>query len=320
MSIFVTGATGFLGGRLVEKLRERGDEVTCLVRSPEKAARLQELGCRLVAGDLSDEDAIRTGVEAAKTVFHVAADYRVGVHDSVLEQMRDTNVGGTERVIDAAHAAGVEKIVYVSTVNVFGDTHGESADEDTPHRTSEFGSKYEQTKVEAHAAALAKVRQGAPVVIVQPATIYGPGDPSAMGEQMRAAAAGKLPGVAFASFGVNFVHVDDVADGLIAAAERGEPGASYILSGDNLSFKEAVQIAAEAGGKKPPRVTMPTPVIKAITPIPGVTKLLGMPPNAKEVIRVMDGTTIWATHDKATRELGFQPRDVKTGFAETFGR
>lgn len=252
MTAFVTGATGFLGGRLVEKLRDRGDEVVCLVRSPEKAARLQEIGCRLVAGDLADSDAIRTGVEGATVVYHVAADYRVGVHDSVLEQMRDANVGGTERVIDAAHAAAVEKIVYVSTINVFGDTRGEIADEETPHRTSGNASKYEQTKVEAHAAALAKVRTGAPVVIVQPGTIYGPGDPSAMGTQMRGAAAGKLPGIAFPQFGMNFVHVDDVADGVIAAAERGKPGESYILGGENRTFKEAIEAAAAAGGSKPP--------------------------------------------------------------------
>jgi nucleoside-diphosphate-sugar epimerase len=320
MTAFVTGATGFLGGRLVEKLRERGDEVTCLVRSPEKAARLQELGARLVAGDLADTDAIRTGVEGATVVYHAAADYRVGVHDSVLEQMRDTNVRGTERVIDAAHVAAVEKIVYVSTVNVYGDTHGQVADEETPHRASGFASKYEQTKVEAHAAALAKVRTGAPVVIVQPGTIYGPGDPSAMGTQLRGAAAGKLPGIAFPQFGMNFVHVDDVADGLIAAAERGEPGASYILGGDNLPFREAIETAAEAGGKKPPKITMPTPVIKALAPIPGVPKLLSMPPNAKEVIRVMDGTTLFASSDRAKRDLGYAPRDVKAGFRETFGR
>jgi dihydroflavonol-4-reductase len=320
MSAFVTGATGFLGGRVVEKLRAQGIEVACLVRSPEKAAKLNELGCRLVAGDLSDVDAIRTGVEGATTVFHIAADYRVGVHDSVLEKMRDTNVGGTERVIDAAVDAGAEKIVYVSTVNVYGDTGGASADEDTAHRREGFASKYEQTKVEAHEAALAKARAGAPVVIVQPATIYGPGDSSAMGQQLRGAAKGKLPGIAFPAFGVNLVHVDDVADGLIAAAERGVVGESYLLSGENLPFKEAIAAAAEAGGNKPPRMTMPTALIKALAPLPGVPKLLGMPPNAKEVIRVMDGTTLYASHDKATRDLGFAPRGVKAGFQETFGR
>src|SRR6188472_780152 len=128
MKAFVTGGTGFIGGRLIRKLRERGDDVVALVRSPEKANALRELGCELVEGDLSDDDAIRQGVQGCDAVFHVAAVYKVGIPKSEHEAMREANVHGTERVLDAAVDAGVKRIVYVSTVGVFGNTHRKIVD------------------------------------------------------------------------------------------------------------------------------------------------------------------------------------------------
>src|SRR5688500_15351565 len=150
MRAFVTGGTGFLGGKLVERLRERGDEVVCLVRSPDKAARLRELGCELVEGDLTSVDAMRTGMAGCDAVFHLAADYRVGVRDSVLPKMEDANVGGTTRVLDTAKEAGVGKVVYVSTIAAFGNTRGKVVDETYEHPAQSFTSKYENTKWQAH--------------------------------------------------------------------------------------------------------------------------------------------------------------------------
>src|SRR5688500_16027023 len=130
MRAFITGATGFVGGRLAEKLRGRGDEVVCLVRSPEKAKPLEALGCTLVAGDLKDADAIKRGMEGCDAVFHVAADYRVGLRPSSHDSMTDTNVGGTTRVLDAAAATpSVRKVVYVSSLVVNGNTRGQAVDE-----------------------------------------------------------------------------------------------------------------------------------------------------------------------------------------------
>src|SRR5215212_7405434 len=162
MKAFITGATGFIGSRLAQRLRERGDEVVCLVRSPEKARDLETAGCTIVEGDLSDEAAIRSAVEGCDAVFHVAADYRVGIMAEKREKMRDTNVGGTTRVLDAAIAAGAKKIVYVSTVAVFGNTRGEVVDETYTHPGDEFTSYYEQTKWEAHNVAKDRITKGAP--------------------------------------------------------------------------------------------------------------------------------------------------------------
>ena len=178
---FVTGGTGFIGSRVVRRLRERGDEVVALVRSPEKAADLRELGCELVEGDLSSEQAIRDGVQGCDAVFHVAAVYKVGIPASERDAMCDANVRGTERVLDAAIEAGVPRIVYVSTVGVFGNTHGQVVDETYSRDGEDFLSCYEETKCRSHQVALDRIAKGAPIVIVQPGGVYGPGDHSELG-------------------------------------------------------------------------------------------------------------------------------------------
>ena len=156
---------------VVKRLRDRGDEVVVLARRPEKAAGLD---AEVVEGDLSDAGAIRRGVEGCQAVFHIAADYRVGMAASKRESMRDSNVRGTERVLDAADA-GVGRIVYVSTINVFGNTNGRTVDESYRRDEAEgFVSTYDETKYRAHRLAEERAAQGAPIVIVQPGSVYGP--------------------------------------------------------------------------------------------------------------------------------------------------
>ena len=318
MRAFVTGATGFLGSRLAKRLRERGDEVVCLVRSPDKAAELKELGCELVEGDLSDVAAMRRGIEGSDAVFHLAADYRVGMRPDQHPKMRDTNVGGTTRVLDTAIELGVDKIVYVSTIAAFGNTRGQVVDETYKHPGESFTSQYERTKWEAHAIAEQRIADGAPIVIVQPGGIYGPGDHSAVGGIIDQAATGKLPAVAFPGLGMNMVHVDDVADGVIAAHDKGKPGQAYVLGGQITTMREIVETAARAAGRKPPRMTMPTWLIKASVPLaPVVTKAMGVGPNLRELISSSDGVTFWAKDDKARSELGYAPRDLETGLRQT---
>jgi nucleoside-diphosphate-sugar epimerase len=318
MRAFVTGATGFVGSRVAEKLRSRGDEVVCLVRNPAKAQALRDAGCELVQGDLADEAAIRSGLRGADAVFHIAADYRVGVRPSEYPKMVDTNIGGTTRVLDAAIAEGVKKIVYVSTIAAFGNTRGQTVDESYRHQGDGYTSEYERTKVVAHQVAQERIAQGAPIVIVQPGGIYGPGDHSAVGSQIEQAAAGKLPALAFPDLGLNMVHVDDVVDGILAAHDRGRPGEAYVLGGEITTLGAVVRKAAETAGRRPPRFTIPTGVIKAMVPVaPVVTKAMGVGPNLRELISASDGVTYWARDDKARRELGYAPRDLKTGLEQT---
>ena len=320
MKAFVTGGTGFIGERVIERLRARGDDVVALVRSPEKADRLRELGCELVEGDLSSSDAIRQGVQGCDAVFHIAATYKVGIPSSERESMFETNVGGTELVLDAAIDNGIDRIIHVSTVGAFGNTKGEIVDE-TCERDPTFLSCYDETKSRAHELALEKIAAGAPIVIVQPSAVYGPGDHSEIGSQIEQARRGKLPAISFADTGVNMAHVDDVADGIVLAYDKGRTGESYVLGGEITRMRDLINLVAKVAGRKPPRFELPTGLIKLIAPAgPIIGKLRGVPPNFRELISASDGVTYWAKHDKASAELGYSPRDLETGLRQTFER
>jgi dihydroflavonol-4-reductase len=315
---FVTGGTGFIGSRVIRRLRNRGDEVVALVRSPEKATELRELGCEVVEGDLSAEQAIRDGVRGCDAVFHIAAVYKVGIPASERDAMHDANVGGTERVLDAASDAGVQRIVYVSTVAVFGNTRGEVVDETYTRNGEDFLSCYDETKWKSHQVALDRIGRGAPIVIVQPGGVYGPSDHSELGNMIDQAATGKPKILTFPETGFNLVHVEDVADGILLAYDKGETGQSYVLGGQISKMRELVEKVSEIAGRKAPTRELPPALMKMAIPIgPLVGKALGFPPNLRELIRTSDGVTFWAKDDKARRELGYAPRDMDTGLRQT---
>jgi dihydroflavonol-4-reductase len=318
MKAFVTGGTGFIGGRLVEKLRARGDDVAALVRTPSKASRLRELGCELLEGDLTAAEAIRRGVDGSDSVFHVAAVYKVGIPRSERTAMYEANVHGTERVLDAAIEAGAKRIVYVSTVGIFGNTGGKVVDESYERAANGFLSCYEQTKYLSHQVARERIANGAPIVIVQPGGVYGPGDHSELGNMIEQTRTGKLRMMMFPDLGFNLVHVDDVADGILLAHDRGKEGQSYVLGGQIATMRDLIEKTAELSGRKAPKRELPPAMMKLAIPIgPVVGKLMGFPPNLAELIKTSDGVTFWASHEKAQRELGYAPRDLETGLRET---
>ena len=319
MRVFLTGATGFIGGHVARKLRERGDDVRVLVRSAEKGAELEALGCELVVGDLSGEEAIAAGLEGCDAMIHNAAVYKVGIPQSEHRSMYEANVLGTERALRAALAAGTPKVVYVSTVGAFGNTHGEVVDETYQHPGRDFTSYYEQTKYEAHQIAKRLIaEEGLPCVIVQPGGVYGPDDHSAIGTQIEQFLAGRMPMIAFPDLGMNMVHVDDVAGGILLALDRGEPGEAYVLGGEITTMRELITTVGRVADRKPPSRAVPTGLLKLMTPAgPLVGKLMGQPPNLRELISSADGVTFWAKHDKAIAELGYSPRGLEQGMRDT---
>jgi dihydroflavonol-4-reductase len=319
MKAFVTGATGFIGGRLARKLRDRGDAVVALVRSPAKASELRELGCEVVEGDLSSREAIRRGVEGCDAAFHVAAVYKVGIPRSEHAAMREANVGGTERVLDSAIDANVKRIVYVSTVGIFGNTHGQVVDESYRRPDDDdFLSCYEETKYLSHEAARERIAKAAPIVIVQPGGVYGPGDHSELGNFIDQTRNGKLRMLMFPELGFNLVHVDDVAEGIILAHDKGKVGQSYVLGGEIATLRKLIEKTAELSGRKAPTRTLPSTAMKLAIPIgPLVGRMMGFPPNLAELIKTSDGVTYWASDRKAREELGYAPRDLDTGLRET---
>lgn len=302
---------------MVRQLRARGDDVVALVRTPAKAAELEELGCTLVRGDLNDERAIRAGMEGVDAVIHAAAVYEVGIPASQRQPMQEANVGGTERVLSAALEAQVPKVVYVSTVGIFGNTNGQIVDESYEHQ-GKFLSEYEKTKWEAHQVAKRLIGEGLPCVIVQPGGVYGPGDESSVGQLLNQFLEGKMPLIPFPDLGMCLTHVEDIAGGIILALDKGVAGETYVISGPVTTVREAIGIVAAETGKKAPKRALPTGLMKLMTPIgPLVGKVMGQPPNLRELIASADGVTFWATYDKAEKQLGYQPRGLEEGLRAT---
>lgn len=318
MKIFMTGATGFIGGNTAERLRSRGHELSCLVRDPARASALVETGAGIVEGDLSDRDALAAMMSDFDAVVHNAAVYEIGIPDSRRQALFDANVQGTSNVLNACLDAAIDRVLYVSSCVVFGNTHGAVADEGFKRRGSGFDSVYEQTKYEAHQIALDLIRtKDLPCVVVQPAGVFGPGDHSALGGMINQFLDGRLPLVPFPDLGSGETYVEDVAEGLVLALEQGREGECYILNSENVTVRQMLGMAAEITGHKPPGRAMPTPLLKLLRPVgPLIGKLMDQPPNLYELVRSGDGVTFYADAGKARRELGFEPRTVEQGLRD----
>jgi len=318
MRAVITGAGGFIGQALVRQLRARGDEVVAVVRTPDSpaAVQLREQGCEIAAIDLAgtDDGALGTALAGADALFHLAGWYRVGIPPSQHTLMYRANVVATERVLDAGIAAGVTRIVHASTGNVFGDTRGRVVDEtyrrpQPPH----FLSYYDETKYLAHLAAEARIEVGAPILIAYIAMVYGPGDHSQVGATLGEAMAGRQPFVSAGSLGGSFVHVDDVAAGLLLIHDRGEIGEAYALGGEIATLGEVARRAAAIGGHRAP-LAMPDWAVQASVPFaPLMSRVLTSEPDLGEQVRSSVGVTYWVSDAKARSQLGYAPRDLEAG-------
>jgi nucleoside-diphosphate-sugar epimerase len=319
VKVFVTGGTGFIGGEIVRQLRDRGEEVVCLVRSPEKATRLRELGCELTSGDLGDEAAIRQGMQGCDAAIHAAAMYEVGIPARQRPAMWEANVAGTERVMKVALEVKVPRIVYVSTVGIFGNTRKQVVDESYENPETDFTSYYEETKLEAHKIVQRMAdEQELPAIIVQPGGVYGPGDTSQVADLLEEFFAGKLPLMPFPELGICMSHVEDIAGGVLLALDKGKLGETYVISGPATTMREAIETVAKVSGRKAPKRNLPTGLMKAMIPFgPVVGKVMGQPPNLRELISSADNVTFWASYDKAQRELGYSPRGMEEGLRQT---
>ncbi len=321
MRVFVTGGAGFIGRAVVHGLVSRGDSVVAAVRNPARAADLEGNDLRLVTSDLSAVDAMADSMRGTDAVVHLAGMYRVGIPESEHAAMWDANVGATERVLDAAAVAGVARTVVVSTVNVFGNTGGHVVDETYERDLGRgFLSYYDETKFRAFELTRRRVADGQPIVITMPGGVYGQGDHSEAGRLLQLAFQGKLRYRALDDVGMAFVHVEDVAAGIISCLDRGTLGEAYALTGEPLTVRDAIRVAAAAGGRKSPWLRVPTALLRAAAPFGSmVGRLIGTPPNIRELISASHGVTYWVSNTKARRELGFDPRSLGTGVRDSWG-
>ncbi|MDX5936474.1 hopanoid-associated sugar epimerase [Acidithiobacillus thiooxidans] len=257
MKALLTGASGFVGGAVLRRLLAEGLEVRVLHRSGADSSNWEGLDVEPVLGDLADAQALDKVVAGCQLVFHVAADYRLWVPDP--QSMYAANVSGSERLARAALDAGVERMVYTSSVAVLGHyADGRVADEAAPSRLADMIGHYKRSKFMAEEALQQFcLNESAPIVIVNPSTPVGPADrkPTPTGRLVRDAAAGKIP--AYVDTGLNVVHVDDVAMGHWQAYLYGEPGQRYILGGDNLSLQAILTRIAGLTGKRSPLFRIP---------------------------------------------------------------
>jgi nucleoside-diphosphate-sugar epimerase len=317
MKAFVTGGTGFIGRALIRQLIARGYRVHALARSQDGAAALQALGATVVPGDVTDRESMRAAMRGSDVVFHLAAIYNYS--PAAQAQCEPINVEGTRVVLGLAHELRVPRIVYTSSLAVFGDTHGELPDE-SYRADGPFLTEYDRTKWQAHyEVALPLIEQGAPIIIVMPGAVYGPGDTSWLAEAMRLFHRGLMPLVPGPESVVTYAYVDDVAEGHILAAEKGRVGESYILAGPAVPLGEMVDFWAQLTGKRPPAARVPTRLVRPLAPaVARLQPALSLPQLFGEDMVRMMGVSYAGRADKARAELGWRPRPLQTGMLDTF--
>jgi dihydroflavonol-4-reductase len=302
----VTGASGFIGWHIARLLGERGHKVRALVRP---SSKLRELDAETVTGDLRDAASLDRAVVGCGLVFHVAADYRLWASDP--RELYESNVEGTRNLLEAARRAGVERVVYTSTVGCIGVPKDGLGDETVPVTLEEMSGAYKRSKFLAERVAMDSAASGFPVVVVNPTAPVGDHDvkPTPTGKIVLDFLKGALP--AFIDTGLNLVDVRDTAEAHLLAAERGRPGERYIVGSENLTLAEILQKLARLTGRKAPRVKLPYAVAYAAGLITtGWARVTGRPPLAPLDAVRMAKKKMFVSIEKARRELGFSPGTV----------
>ncbi len=309
MKTLVTGASGFIGSRLVKRLLQTGAQVKVLVRKESNLENLQGLSIELAYGDLRDYETLRSALEGCEALFHVAADYRLWVPNP--DQLYKTNVEGTVNIMRASLEEGVKRVVYTSSVATLGlNPDASPANEDTPVSIRDMIGHYKRSKFIAEEKVREMVKKNRlPAVIVNPSTPIGPGDikPTPTGRIIIEAASGRMP--AYVDTGLNIVHVDDVATGHILAFEKGRIGERYILGGENISLKRLLQEIARIMERPAPRIRLSPNLILPLAYIAeAIAKITRKEPFVTVDGVLMSKKKMFFSIDKARRELGYSAR------------
>ncbi|MBO1346688.1 MAG: NAD-dependent epimerase/dehydratase family protein [Hormoscilla sp. GUM202] len=309
MKVLVTGANGFTGSHLVKELAALGDEVIGLVRKTSNLKRLQGCQVKLVYGDITDRKALEYAIASVDWVFHTAAYVELGLVNAA--EMARVNVEGTRAVLEVAKAAGVQKLVYCSTIGVFGDTKGEAVNETFVRKQKDFASAYDRTKYLAQQLVDEFAQQGLPVVSVLPSGIMGGDDPH-FGPVIAQFMQGRLKLWAGGDRITGIVHVDDLVKAMILAAEGGKKGEHYIISAGDLTTREMFEILGKETGRKIPGEA-PKQIVRllgnVLDPIGRVFSW--QPPLSRERVHYIYDRCVRVEASKARQELGWQPRSVE---------
>jgi len=312
MKTLITGANGFIGSAVMRCLLEAGHDIRVMVRPGSERRNLEGLSVEIIEGDLQDKASLEQAVKDCNAVFHVAADYRLWIPDP--DNMYRTNVTGTRDLMLASAQAGVEKIVYTSSVAVLGlNKDGSPANEETPMTDDNIIGHYKRSKYLAEKEVIRLVKENQlPAVIVNPSTPLGPRDikPTPTGGIVVDTLNNRMP--AYVDTGLNIAHVDDVARGHLLAFEKGKIGERYILGGENLSLQAILGIICDLSDKIPPRIKLPhnliLPIAWCMERWADISKK--EPRVTVDEIR-MSRKHMYFSSDKAVKELGYQFRPAK---------
>ncbi len=313
--VLVTGVSGFVGAHVARALLEAGREVRALVRESSDLGNVPE-EVELVQGDLRDAERVLAAVRGCDDVFHVAADYRFWARDT--QELYQSNVEGTRHLTEAALKHGVRRFVHTSTVGTIGLSGApQLCDEETPLLEDQFTSHYKRSKLLAENVVLDAVKRGLPAVVVNPSTPIGAFDrkPTPTGQIIVNFVTGRMP--AYLRTGLNFVHVRDVANGHLLAANKGRIGQRYILGHENLSMLEFLTLLGKLTGRQPPRFRLPYSLAMLLGALDtGFSSLSRRPPKVPlEAVR-MARHFMFFDSSKAVEELGLPQTPVVTGAAD----
>jgi dihydroflavonol-4-reductase len=299
----VTGASGFLGWHVARLLVERGHRLRALVRP---SSKIRELDVDPIVGDLRDAASVERATAGCGLVFHVAADYRLWAADP--KEIDDSNISGTSHVLEASRKAGVDRVVYTSTVGCIGVPPGAEGNEDCPVSLADMTGAYKRSKFLAERVALEFAASGLPVIVVNPTAPIGDHDvkPTPTGKIVLDFLKGDMP--AYIDTGLNIVDARDVALGHLLACEHGRPGERYILGSENLTLERILGKLAAITGRPAPTVKLPYAVAYAAGVLTTAwARVTGNPPRAPLDAVRMARKKMFVSHAKAARELGFAP-------------
>ncbi len=309
--VALTGASGHVGAGLVRELVTRGYRVRAVLRTPDNAPALDGIDVERVAGELADVPALVRAFSGADIVFHVAA--LVSIMPGMARPLHDTNVDGTRNVLTACREARIRRLVYTSSIHaVPAPPHGQTVDESRPYDPEQTAGDYDRSKAEATLEVLAAARDGLDAVVVNPTAVIGPYDfkGSLLGDVFVSFAKGKLP--AYVPGAYDFVDVRDVAVGHVLAAEKGQRGESYLLSGHRATLPELMAMLEELSGRRRPRLVLPVWAARATAVFgPAWYRLTGRKPRFTPYAIHTLQTNTFISNAKAQRELGFANRPLR---------
>jgi dihydroflavonol-4-reductase len=312
MTTLVTGATGFLGSHVARQLVSAGHSVRVLVRRTSNLQALDGLSVECYEGDLCDLASLHRAMKGTRMVFHVAADYRLWTPNP--KEIYDTNVEGTRQLLEVAGHAGVERVVYTSTVATIAvPSHGPGLPNEETHATlDQMIGHYKRSKFLAELEAIKAAGAGVPVVIVNPTAPVGPGDwkPTPTGRIIVDFLNGKMP--AYVDTGLNLAAVEDVAAGHLLAAKNGRIGERYILGARNMTLKEILEALSLIAGRPAPRLRIPHAVALAAGYADELfSRLMGRVPQIPVEGVKMSRHRMFVESDKSERELGYAPGPIE---------